>query len=57
MSVHARIEQLELRHRNLDSELDALHSRPSVAPEELTELKLQKLRLKDEIMRLQSDQH
>ncbi len=54
MSVHSHIEQLELRHRNLDEELSALAKSPSATDREVREVKRRKLQLKDEIARLNS---
>jgi len=55
MSVEAHIEQLKERHTALESELSNLTASPSVSDVELAEVKRQKLRLKDEINRLQSE--
>lgn len=54
MSVDARIDQLKQRHQNLESQLSGLAKEPSASDIELAEVKRQKLRLKDEINRLQS---
>ncbi|MGI9391604.1 MAG: YdcH family protein [Boseongicola sp.] len=55
MSVEAHIQQLKERHTALESELSTLIASPSANDEELAEVKRQKLRLKDEINRLQSE--
>lgn len=52
MSVNAHIQQLEQKHRNLESTLSDLVSSPSAHDKELIDIKRQKLRLKDEIERL-----
>ncbi len=54
MSVDAHIQQLEQRHQLLKSELANLATSPSASDSELVEVKRQKLKLKDEIMRLKS---
>ena len=55
MSVEAHIQQLKERHMALESELSELISSPSASDQEKAEVKRQKLRLKDEINRLQSE--
>ncbi len=52
MSVESHINQLELRHRSLDAELEQTSSAPGMDQSKIAELKRQKLRLKDEIHRL-----
>lgn len=54
MSVDAHIQQLELRHQNLESELAALSAMPSATDVELAAVKRKKLQLKDEIAKLKS---
>ncbi|MEE9375603.1 MAG: DUF465 domain-containing protein [Rhizobiaceae bacterium] len=55
MSVDAHIHQLQERHQSLKSELAALIASPSASDSELAAMKRQKLRLKDQINRLQSE--
>ena len=52
MSVTAHVEQLKQRHQMLETELANLISSPSTSDEELVEIKRRKLKLKDEIARL-----
>ena len=52
MSMENHIEQLRRRHADLDSRLSELSRSPSVPEAEITSLKRNKLRLKDEINRL-----
>lgn len=55
MSVQSHIAELERRHAALERELDEAHQHPSVDGVALTELKRQKLALKDEILKLTTD--
>ena len=55
MSVHSHIEQLQLRHRNLEEELNALAKSPSATDREVRDVKRRKLQLKDEISRLNGE--
>ncbi len=50
----ARIAALERKHRTLGSEIDVEQGRPQVNAPRLVELRREKLRIKDEIGRLQS---
>ena len=50
----ARIAALERKHRTLESQIDVEQGRPQVNASRLVELKREKLRIKDEIGRLQS---
>ena len=52
MSVTAHVEQLKQRHQMLETELANLVSSPSTSDAELAEIKRRKLKLKDEIARL-----
>lgn len=53
MSVESHINQLETRHRTLETELSKVSTSPGIDPIKVAELKRQKLWLKDEIVRLQ----
>jgi hypothetical protein len=53
MSLLDRLETLRSRHANLETELDREVSRPAPNPETMTDLKRQKLRIKDEIVQLE----
>lgn len=55
MSVESHINQLETRHQSLKNRLNEISASPSIDQSEIAELKRQKLWLKDEISRLQSD--
>lgn len=55
MSVESHINQLEQRHQSLKARLNEISTSPSTDHSEVAELKRQKLWLKDEISRLQSD--
>jgi hypothetical protein len=53
MSLQDRLETLRTRHANLETEIVKEISRPLPNPETLTDLKRQKLRIKDEIFQLE----
>jgi hypothetical protein len=53
MTIEARIRELGNRHRSLESEIERQTGRPSADSLHLKALKLQKLRLKDQINALQ----
>lgn len=53
MTIEARIRELGNRHRSLESEIERQTGRPSADSLHLKALKLQKLRLKDQISALQ----
>lgn len=55
MSVTAHVEQLEQRHKLLESELAELVASPSVSDTQLSDVKRRKLKLKDEIARLKAN--
>ena len=50
----ARIAALERKHRMLEGEIDVEQGRPRLDAPRLVELRREKLRIKDEIGRLQS---
>ena len=52
MSVTAHVEQLKQRHQLLETELARLNSSPSTSDAKLADIKRRKLKLKDEISRL-----
>lgn len=52
MSVEARKAALERRHAALEAELQQVAAKPSTDPLTATQLKREKLKLKDEIARL-----
>lgn len=49
MSIENRIRALEERHAQLDRAIEDMEHRPHYTPEEMSQLKRQKLALKDEI--------
>lgn len=53
MSLATRIEQLQKRHGELERKIDDARNHPSVDPLEITDLKRRKLRIKDEISKLE----
>ncbi len=55
MSVESHINQLEIRHKSLKTRLNEISASPSIDQSEIAELKRQKLWLKDEISRLQTN--
>ncbi|MCQ0988291.1 DUF465 domain-containing protein [Jiella marina] len=58
MSLNTHISTLEQRHSALDHEISvAMASRPAMSDAELREMKLKKLKLKEEIERLRRDAH
>lgn len=57
MSLKERIESLQMRHAALDQQLqDEIH-RPLPSSEEIARIKREKLRLKDEMVRLSAAEH
>lgn len=55
MSVDAHIHQLHQKHQSLEDQLAGLRTSPSANDIELLEIKREKLRLKDEIARLNAN--
>jgi hypothetical protein len=54
MSLHAHLAELSEKHKLLDRRIEEELSRPGSSDVEITRLKLEKLKLKDEISRLSS---
>ncbi len=52
MSLNAHLAELSEKHKLLDRRIEEELSRPSTSDVEITRLKLEKLKLKDEISRL-----
>lgn len=52
MSLHAHLAELSEKHKLLDRRIEEELSRPGSSDVEITRLKLEKLKLKDEIGRL-----
>ncbi|WAP68840.1 YdcH family protein [Jiella pelagia] len=58
MSLNTHITTLEQRHFALDQEITAaMVSKPAMSDAEIREMKLKKLRLKEEIERLRREGH
>lgn len=55
MALEAHLVELSEKHRTLDRRIEEEMNRPSADTVRITELKRQKLRLKDEIERLKGD--
>ena len=53
MSIAAHVAELERRHRALEAEIAEARAHPLIDDLKIVELKRRKLRLKDEIARLQ----
>lgn len=54
MSLHAHLAELSEKHKLLDRRIEEELNRPGSNDVEITRLKLEKLKLKDEISRLSS---
>jgi hypothetical protein len=54
MSIEAHLESLQRKHGDLESQISQILSRPSPDQVELTQLKREKLRLKEEIEKIRS---
>ncbi len=54
MSLASHLQELRRKHQELEKQVEEASRAPSVDPLVIAELKKQKLRLKDEIMRLSS---
>lgn len=54
MSLQARIDSLKVRHAGLEARIFEEDSRPRPDDDELARLKLEKLRLKEELERLKA---
>jgi len=57
MAVDARIRELGMRHQTIEREIEDEMSRPVADTMRLTELKRQKLRLKEEMENLKGQLH
>jgi hypothetical protein len=54
MALESRIRELDTRHRTLDNQIEAALKMPSVDSVQLTEMKRQRLKIKEEIAALSS---
>jgi len=52
MSLSSHLEELRRKHRNLSEKVEAAHRSPSTDDLEIKSLKIQKLRVKEEIERI-----
>jgi hypothetical protein len=52
MSLHSHIEELKRKHQTLEKQVEDAQRSPGVSHLEVSELKKQKLRIKEEIERL-----
>ena len=57
MAIEARIRELGVRHQSLEREIEDEMNRPAADGMRLTELKRQKLRLKEEMETLRINLH
>ena len=57
MSLQAHLSELAAKHKSLESELADALSHPASSDQEIAELKRRKLRIKDEISRIESQMH
>ena len=55
MSTESHISELERRHADLEQQINDAQNHPSFDSLQLTELKRQKLKLKDEISKLKNE--
>ena len=56
MSMQSHLAELERRHAALERKIESAHLHPSTYSLELTDMKRQKLKLKDEIERIRKDE-
>ncbi|NRP13855.1 hypothetical protein XMM379_002198 [Aliiroseovarius sp. xm-m-379] len=54
MSVSSHVEELRRKHQALEGEVEAAQRAPGTTDQEITELKKQKLKIKEEIARLEN---
>ena len=57
MSLHAHLAELSEKHKLLERRIEQELNRPGSTDVEITRLKLEKLKLKDEITRLRAQPH
>jgi hypothetical protein len=57
MNVQAHLSELAAKHRALEAELEDALAHPASSDEEIAELKRKKLRIKDEITKLETQSH
>lgn len=54
MAIEYHIQQLEEKHRKLDSQLGQMMTHPSTTDDDIADMKRQKLQLKDRISELKT---
>ena len=54
MTLSSHLEELRKKHRNLSDQVEEAQKRPGTSDFQITDLKKQKLRLKEQIERLES---
>ena len=52
MSLHSHLEELKRKHQDLEQQVEEAQRAPGISHLEVSELKKQKLRIKEEIERL-----
>jgi hypothetical protein len=57
MSLKAHLDELHAKHKALETELSDAMAHPASTDAEIAELKRRKLKIKDEITRLESQSH
>ena len=57
MSIQAHLSELAAKHRALEAELTEAMAHPASTDNEIAELKRKKLKIKDEMSRLESQPH
>ena len=55
MNVESHLSELQLKHRRLEEEVQEELNHPAADPLKIAHLKRMKLRIKDEIVRLEQD--
>jgi hypothetical protein len=56
MTLNSHIEELRRKHAALEAKVEEAFSHPGASDQEITELKKKKLRLKEEIARLEAQE-
>lgn len=55
MALEAHMSEIQTRHRALERKIEEVRSHPSADPLEIAKLKREKLRLKDELAKIQDE--
>ena len=56
MNLNSHIEELRRKHAALEAKVEEAFAHPGASDQEITELKKKKLRLKEEIVRLEAQE-